>query len=405
MSDDDDCRRCDRPFRFTCTACKKARYCGKECQERDWCLHIFDCNTNKPIKTFHYLAKAIAQDLLPTDGRTLEDWGFRRAEACPEPVPGPNYIFGLYVGLVKYCNIEPKTLDQWRRKGILLQEIKKVYEPIPENRRGGYYPWLLRNEYVLDLSQPIPSDTHAAMADKLLKTAWSFATGAPHISADETITVPKTWEKKKIECLLLCGMILERGRPAPSGFEEMWVHYGFCVGGLWEEMQVASLYTSLLRRTSFQEFFDTIESSGMINLLKSKVSWPQGFVGGDEEISKEFEDVMSGSGQGVYKSVWWLKAFVQRQVELVNPDFQIIPSIRVDYGFMNCRNDTERRTLLGLYRLYFESENPKPRPLELHQACIKGQLFEHLSTFPRVKLREEHRRLLKNPYPLIIPDE
>ncbi|KAH6909637.1 tRNA synthetases class I-domain-containing protein [Coprinopsis sp. MPI-PUGE-AT-0042] len=317
------------------------------------------------------IARAIVRDLLPTDGRTLEDWGFRPAEACPErvPGPGPNCLFGLYVGLVNYCNIEPKMLDQWRRKGILLQEIKKVYEPIPEERRGGYYPWLLRNEYVLDLSQPVPSDTHASMAERCLKTAWAFAKGTPHLSADQIMTVGKSWGHKKYECLILCGTILEGARPGPDAFEEMWVHYGFCVGGLWEEMQ------------------------------------PQGFARGDQEISKEFEDVMSGSGQGVYKSVWWLKAFVQRQVELVNPDFQMRPSVRVDYGFMNCRNEGERRMLLGLYRLYFDSETPAPRPLDLHQACIRGQLFEHLGTFPQVRLVEEHRRLLKNPYPLVIPEE
>ncbi|KAH6900890.1 hypothetical protein BKA70DRAFT_1312859, partial [Coprinopsis sp. MPI-PUGE-AT-0042] len=71
-------------------------------------------------------------------------------------------------------------------------------------------------------------------------------------------------------------------------------------------------------------------------------------------------------------------------------------SVRVDYGFMNCRNEGERRMLLGLYRLYFDSETPAPRPLDLHQACIRGQLFEHLGAFPQVNLVEEHRRLLKN---------
>ena len=42
----------------------------------------------------------------------------------------------LYQGLFKYFEINPKTVLTWKRKGILIQEIKKVFEEIPPQNRG-----------------------------------------------------------------------------------------------------------------------------------------------------------------------------------------------------------------------------------------------------------------------------
>jgi len=40
----------------------------------------------------------------------------------------------------------------------------------------------------------------------------------------------------------------------------------------------------------------------------------------------------------------------------------------------------------------------KANPLELHKACLAGKLFEFAGKFD--KMDEDHRRLMKNFYPL-----
>ncbi|KAJ3550576.1 hypothetical protein NMY22_g380 [Coprinellus aureogranulatus] len=147
----------DAEGKFTCSGCKKRRYCGEECQKRAWEVHIFECDTRKPIKSYNHLARDVILDEIPSNPQTREDFGFNRADLSPESgMDGSQRLFGLYVGLIKILGVSAKTVDQWRRNGTLLEEIKKKYEPIPEDFRGLYYPWLLRNQFVLDRSMPIP---------------------------------------------------------------------------------------------------------------------------------------------------------------------------------------------------------------------------------------------------------
>ncbi|KAH6908257.1 hypothetical protein BKA70DRAFT_1223027 [Coprinopsis sp. MPI-PUGE-AT-0042] len=121
------------------------------------------------------LTNAIFLDILPSDRTTNEIWGFNRAMSTSEGLYGRNCLLGLYQGLVKVLGIYPQQLDQWRQHGTLVPEIKKVFEVIPESCRGAYYPWLLRNEYVLDRSQPIPSN-FADIEFKVLRKGLIHAT-------------------------------------------------------------------------------------------------------------------------------------------------------------------------------------------------------------------------------------
>ena len=45
-------------------------------------------------------------------------------------------LLGLYQGLIKYNEVELKVMHQWWVKGILVEEIKAVYEKIPEQACG-----------------------------------------------------------------------------------------------------------------------------------------------------------------------------------------------------------------------------------------------------------------------------
>lgn len=75
-------------------------------------------------------------------------------------------------------------------------------------------------------------------------------------------------------------------------------------------------------------------------------------------------------------------------------DHPPIPSVNVDYGFVNCRTFEETCILMEVYRKVLETANP----LELHQACVAGDLFQFAESY--VRMEERWRSLLRNVYPL-----
>lgn len=77
----------------------------------------------------------------------------------------------------------------------------------------------------------------------------------------------------------------------------------------------------------------------------------------------------------------------------------MLPAVLVDYGFANCRNDSEKRRLKKVYKDFFDS--PNGDPLALQEAAIKGNIYGYISTVVK-GLRDPitFQRLMKNPYPL-----
>ena len=75
-------------------------------------------------------------------------------------------------------------------------------------------------------------------------------------------------------------------------------------------------------------------------------------------------------------------------------DHPPVPSVSVDYGFINCRTFEETCTLMEIYGKVLKTGNP----LELHQACVAGDLFQFASGY--VPMEERWRSLMRNPYHL-----
>lgn len=69
--------------KYTCSGCKKRRYCGEKCQKRAWEIHIFECKTQQPIKSYNYLAQAVYADAIPANAQTREDFWLQPRR--PEP--------------------------------------------------------------------------------------------------------------------------------------------------------------------------------------------------------------------------------------------------------------------------------------------------------------------------------
>ncbi|KAF8451736.1 hypothetical protein BDZ91DRAFT_750227 [Kalaharituber pfeilii] len=87
------CVVCGQPSKHFCSRCKTTRYCGKECQKRDWKDHKRHCVSKsageaKPAKLFAFGTRPAPFNLLPSD----------LYEPFPQPPPAESTI-----GVVIHC--------------------------------------------------------------------------------------------------------------------------------------------------------------------------------------------------------------------------------------------------------------------------------------------------------------
>ena len=86
------------------------------------------------------------------DDDILEDFGSNDAlsEGDKSQLGGPPgglYLSGKFLA---------EDIHEWRVGAILVDKIKECYYSIPEGCRGQYFPWLLKNLYVLE--RPMTKD-------------------------------------------------------------------------------------------------------------------------------------------------------------------------------------------------------------------------------------------------------
>ncbi|KAH6908231.1 hypothetical protein BKA70DRAFT_1400775 [Coprinopsis sp. MPI-PUGE-AT-0042] len=301
----------------------------------------------KATALVQHLSRAIYGDELPTDDTTREVWGFKRAAASHEALPGPNYLLGVYQGLVKHLNISPQVLNQWRQKGILLDEVKKIFEKIPVGFRGEYYPWLLRNEYVLDRSLPIPSSNPEAMTRKPLAEWLELRYQQPPC---------KRWHHPDHNQILATSEARMHNplRDAPSLLSS--VAQSHHVAAFW--MAIVEHYKELLQLATFDEFHQAYGNARLVELLERRGLTQNAAY---RRVEGEFKDVVDGSEKGELKSAWRLKEFVENNPGTLEPKqrSEIRNSINVDYGWMNCKDIHQSNKLLRIYRQYFQSPAAK----------------------------------------------
>ncbi|KAF9444124.1 hypothetical protein P691DRAFT_778468 [Macrolepiota fuliginosa MF-IS2] len=387
-----ECKLCHDtdPAPKQCSACKKAWYCSKECQQHDWVQHIFDCNLPRAITTADYLALAVNQNLLPDHPQTIIDYGFAN-------MIQPEMLLGLYIGLLSpsYLGVKPYTLHKWRLKDTLVENIKREFESIPEAARGAYFPWFLQNEHVVSGARAEEAQRKfKSEADEWSRRAWCFIGRSPTASMDDIRQYQKSASREEKDCFFLYTNLLSGYHPSPA--QDLWIYFGFCACNSQEaEMELARLYKMLINRCTFNQFLKAYTSYSLVSLFKDK----------EVNITDPLIiDVLSGiGGTHGWKSVWRLKQYIELK-SIHGPDDTTIkptPSIRVDYGLFNCRTSEEHKLLLDLYKGFF-ALGRGVNPLQLHQACIEGRLFMYFAqelSF-KIKPRKTYERLLKNLYPL-----
>ncbi|KIJ38740.1 hypothetical protein M422DRAFT_210774, partial [Sphaerobolus stellatus SS14] len=173
----------------------------------------------------------------------------------------------------------------------------------------------------------------------------------------------------------------------------MWIEFGFCIfRHEEEEMRFGGLYINLLRICSFEEVHEAYRSRTLFTLLVSKGLEPELRRLWPWKADQEIRRLQAFLAEEFRRSVWDLKHFVLYGDE----KYEGIPAIYVDYGFMNCKSQEETQELKDVYKTYLLKGDTDP--VDLHNAAIKGKIFEHVAKF--VKLRKRFKKLMVNPYPL-----
>lgn len=381
-----------------CSVCNKGLYCSESCEAERTGLHLFTCN-KRPLTSADYLYKNISEDTLPDEEDVLEDFGFNNLTSFADR----SNLLGLYKGLWLSDEIKVEDIHKWQVGGSLVANIKKYYFQIPETHRGGYFPWFLENTSILE--KPLSKQESTA---KIVAKFYDQA----KLYLEEEDQRKEAYELKpdaKQHCYRLLATVLHMAHPNP--IEKNWYNFGFptCnsegqisqLGVLYHELLVGDkLYEDVrnytqhtilipkrdnLQTASFGEFWHAYESKTLIQLMDSK---------GLKARRSAFpflEGFLCIPPGGLRPSVWDLKQFIA-----INDPAEFPPSrtLEADYGFMNCKDFEETCFLLEIYKRLLQKANP----LELHEACLAGKLFEFAQRFHLMD--ESHRRLMRNFYPL-----
>ncbi|KAK2813143.1 hypothetical protein FQN50_000820 [Emmonsiellopsis sp. PD_5] len=349
-----------------------------------------------PLTSAHRLWEYLAMDIMPNDYEDQDMQAYFGFNQLPS-VREKQRLLGLYKGLA-LMGYSAEDLHKWQVERSLVANIKKAFSSLPEENRGGYYPWFLKCTHILD--NPLPTEAaNDTMVTGLLDEARTYLD-----KSDQTIQNASDLNPQaKAECFRFV-MTLYLGIPDPA--LQMWYDFGFCtcLTGL-EETALMRIYHKLIlddihfegfltiegqygwsnltkqqleqRTRAFSEFWRAYESRSLIALMDSR--------GLKAERSRlpYLERFLCDQGRS---SVWHLRQYLEAD----GPKNLKFPTLAVqfDYGFMNCRNDEETRTPMGIYKQLLG----KITPLELHEACVTKKVFETAQKFGLVN--EEHRRLM-----------
>lgn len=147
---------------------------------------------------------------------------------------------------------------------------------------------------------------------------------------------------------------------------------------------------SRYNNTTFTEFWQAHEAGTLIHLMDSK-GYKQERL--DFPFLGKFLSVPAG---GLQPSVWSLKQFIA----INSPaDHEPNSAMDIDYGLLDCRTLEDTCILMEIYKRLLV----KAGPLDRHQACLEGRLFESAHRF--LNMDEKYRILMKNFRPLDVYQE
>ncbi|MCJ1381973.1 hypothetical protein MMC17_005085 [Xylographa soralifera] len=354
------------------------------------------CAPGRPLNTADWLDLALVSDIFPDDPQTREDYGFALTRSFHEE----SKLLGLYKGLM-YMDITSQQIHQWRVEGSLVVKIHEYYLRIPSTHRGGYYPWFVENQHLLDTTK-IPKIAPENKLQWCMEEARSFLE-----PEDRSKLFADLQPGVKKDSFFLLAMTMQGAHPPPE--LEIYYEFGFCTCiGEYQEQRLGALYQRLFfgqrhvpdgfielsrsqnsfkpERCTFSEFWRAYANGSLPQLFDAK---------GLREERLQFNHleaflaIAPGSAQG-QPSVWTLNRFLA-----LKEDFQAPLPVLVDYGFIHCETPLQRMELKSFYEKVLSHGDA----LDLNAACLRGEIFEYaIRVLGAVEPR--FRMLVRNHYPL-----
>jgi len=236
--------------------------------------------------------------------------------------------------------------------------------------------------------------------------------------ADRDKEIKDLEPEAKREAFSFFAMIVNKWVPPPE--TSVWYSFGFCTcrnavlpeGQFIQyhsESALAGLYQSLLGtvpdksmerhfgtlyhqimpkpRCSFTEFWKAYDRESLPSLFRK-----YGLEREMKEVTPHFAEFISN--RFVHPSVWILMNHLAALTE-VEQDQEISPPVMADYGFMFCQSTRQKNALLKAYKKVLLVADP----LDLHQACVRGQLWSFCSQVVP-DLDKGLQSVMRNFYPL-----
>lgn len=335
---------------------------------------------------------SIIEDIIPVEEEVLEDFGFNSVSGLER-----SSLLGVYKGM-HYNGISSEDFHGWRVTGILADKIKEFYFGIPEKSRGGYFPWFLKNEHILE--RPVNKDE---AQQKLVSTFYDKARS--YLDTADRIKLIKDLEpsEKRVSLHLIAGLLRQS---SPNPREPNWYHFGFVTcRGEREETELASIYQLLVTENggsdfhefhsnrrgaippaTFTQFWKAYEAGTLIQLMDSK-----GLT--NMHLNLPFLKAFLNRPPACPRpSVWKMKQFL----EVDDPmEFGLPLSVSIEYGFGGCDSLEETCILMEIYSEALKTANP----LDLESARVSGDLLQFLDRL--VLMNEEWRSLLRRVLPVV----
>ncbi|KAK0762955.1 hypothetical protein N5P37_004481 [Trichoderma harzianum] len=382
-----ECSVCERETNRHCQFCNLDWFCRKECQDKMSFRHLTKCSA-RSITTADILYSDVIGDRLPQDPETCEHFGFTRCRDGREK----SYLSGLYQGLV-YLDVEAIQLNEWREKGILVSKIIEAFSRLSEQNRGGYFPWFLRNQHILDSSTP-PLQLDGK--DNPLQRAINAA--RPYLDLeDRDKDLQQLEPPSKRHCFLFYAMALDSSYPNPYWAElDIWYDFGFAVcRGEYYQSQLGALYSQLvggnksmrdydqslgvkpenypdMPTCSFNEFWLAYRNGSLGKLFH------QYGLGGQMSRYLGLQEFLSFSlnQRELRPSVWRLKHFLALDPNDPLGNLPKVEAAAHEYGFTSQLNAGTRLALRQFYEQLFEKVNP----LRIHDAKKCGKLLDYVES-------------------------
>ncbi|KAL5088565.1 hypothetical protein Trisim1_006521 [Trichoderma cf. simile WF8] len=351
---------------YSCKKCGVATYCDLSCHRSDWYRHKFSCSLGRPIDATDYLVLACHTNQLPQEDNVIKQYGF----LCFASGYGRWRLFELYRRLVTKWKVDEEEL----RSAVELNRLKEMLTARCSQTGD---PAMLRDMKWLESEEVFRANGEGPDVTALFDAAQERFLNPQ----DRKLPLVELQPPEKRQALIFYAQIYNGFMPDVD--EDNWISLGFCTATDPDsEQRLASAYRLLVMRCSFDEFWNAMSESRIVELF--------GRYGLADRISnmRNFKSLMAIVLRR-YQSVWELKRFTRMNV--VDPFRAVI----VDYGFMNCEDARQRMQLRGIYREYFERGEDEMR---LHEACIAGELANFLELIFGSLGVPPH--LLSNSYPL-----